>query len=128
MGQVAQAIVRVQSPLRLSEHSEPQPDVAVLHQRDDFYANAHPGPSDALLVVEVAETSAEIDREIKIPLFARAGIPEVWLVDIQAGIVEICRDPSPQGYRERQRFQRGQTLSPQGIPTARIPVEEILVQ
>ncbi len=121
-----EAIVRVQNPLRLSEHSEPQPDLAVLRPRHDFYATAHPSPPDALLVVEVAETSAGADREIKIPLYARSGVAEAWLIDLQAHVVEVHRDPSPQGYRDQHRFQRGQTLSPRAVPTVSIPVEQVL--
>jgi Uma2 family endonuclease len=75
-------IVRVQGPIRLDAHSEPQPDLSVLALRTDFYASAHPTPSNVLLVVEVAETSARYDRDIKIPLYARAAIPETWLVDL----------------------------------------------
>jgi len=93
------AIVRVQNPILLSEHSEPQPDLALLRPRRDFYAAGHPGPQDILLVVEVADTSAETDREIKLPLYARAGIPEVWVVALAETHVEAHRKPSPGGYR-----------------------------
>jgi Uma2 family endonuclease len=69
-------ILWVQNPIRLGARSEPQPDVALLRYRPDFYASAHPGPEDVLLVVEVAETSADADRSLKIPLYARYGIPK----------------------------------------------------
>ncbi|GIW50689.1 MAG: hypothetical protein KatS3mg081_0044 [Gemmatimonadales bacterium] len=91
------AIVDVQNPIRLSEYSEPQPDLALLKPRPDFYAAAHPGPEDVLLVVEVAETSADYDREVKIPLYARAGIPEVWLVDLAGAQIETFRQPAQGG-------------------------------
>jgi Uma2 family endonuclease len=68
--------VWVQNPIRLGERSEPQPDLALLRPRGDFYASGHPGPQDVLLVVEVAETSADADREVKVPLYARAGVLE----------------------------------------------------
>ncbi len=71
------AILWVQNPIRLGEHSEPQPDVALLSLRPDFYAQAHPGPQDVLLLVEVAETSPGDDREVKLFLYARAAISEV---------------------------------------------------
>ena len=70
------AIVRVQNPIRLSERSELQPDLALLRPRPDFYEHAHPGPADVVLVIEVAETSGDVDRLVKVPLYARAGIPE----------------------------------------------------
>jgi Uma2 family endonuclease len=76
------ANVLVQNPVRLSQYSEPQPDVALLRRRDDFYRERHPQRGDALLIIEVAATSLRFDRERKVPLYARHGIPEVWLVDL----------------------------------------------
>jgi len=78
------AIVSVQNPVRLDQYSELQPDIALLQPRDDFYRAAHPGPGDVLLIVEVSDASAAYDREIKLPLYARHGIPKVWLVDLAA--------------------------------------------
>ena len=95
---VGRAHVRVQNPILLGEHSEPQPDVTLLRRREDFYASSHPRPEDVLLVIEVAETSAAVEREVKAPLYARYGIPEVWVVDLAGGQVEVFRRPSPQGY------------------------------
>ncbi|NJN48119.1 MAG: Uma2 family endonuclease, partial [Candidatus Competibacteraceae bacterium] len=77
-----QAIVRIQSSLVLDDRSQPQPDVLVLRPREDFYRRAHPRPDDVLLLIEVADTSVRFDREVKIPLYARQGVPEVWLVDL----------------------------------------------
>lgn len=74
--------VRMQLPLRLDEFSEPEPDFAVLKWREDEYTAAHPTPADALLVIEVSQTSLRFDRKRKLPLYARHGIPEVWLVDL----------------------------------------------
>jgi len=78
------AIVSVQNPVRLSDLSEPEPDIALLKPRDDFYASAHPGPQDILLMVEVAQSSLDYDREIKLPLYARHGIAVTWLIDLDA--------------------------------------------
>ncbi len=83
------ATVGIQNPVVLDDFSEPQPDVAVLTYRADGYAARHPGPADVLLLIEVMVTSADIDRDVKIPLYARAGIPEVWLVDLDADAVEV---------------------------------------
>lgn len=110
------AIVRVQGPVRLDDHSEPQPDVALLKDRADYYAQAHPRPEDVLLVIEVAETSAEADREVKVPLYARAAIPEVWLVDLSGESIEVFQKASPQGYQEVRRVRRGDRLVPQAFP------------
>jgi len=119
-------IVRVQNPLRLSAHSEPQPDVALLRYRPDFYASAHPGPEDVLLVMEVAETSADADRSLKIPLYARYGIPEAWLVDLLEERIEIYRHLTPQGYRSLHIAHRGETVSPALIPSLTVAVDEVL--
>lgn len=95
MGAVAgRACVRVQNPVRLSKYSEPQPDLAVLRRRDDFYRERHPHPDDVLLIVEVAASSLRFDRKKKVPLYARHGIPEVWLVDL--GGQRLVRYRAPQ--------------------------------
>ena len=93
------AIVRVQSPIRLDEHSEPQPDLTLLQPRDDYYASAHPTPDDILLVVEVADESLSYDRSTKIPLYARHGIPAVWLINLQENAVEVYERPDAEGYQ-----------------------------
>ncbi len=72
----------VQNPVRLSQFSEPQPDLALLRRRDDFYRERHPRADDVLLIVEVAASSLRFDRKKKLPLYARHGIPEIWLVDL----------------------------------------------
>ena len=93
------ALVWTQNPVVLGETSEPQPDIALLGQRHDFYANALPGPTDVLLLIEVADTSIRYDRDIKMPLYARHGIPEVWLIDLESDSLMTYRDPSGNGYR-----------------------------
>jgi len=87
------AIVRVQSALRLDEYSEPQPDLSLLRPHDSFYRDRHAGAAEALLVVEVAMTSVRYDRSRKVPLYARLGVPEVWLFDLEAATLEIYRNP-----------------------------------
>jgi len=121
-----QAIVRVQNPIRLSERSEPQPDLALLRFRPDFYASSHPGPEDVLLVVEVAETSVNLDREIKLPLYARSGIVEAWLVDLAGQQLEVCLRPTARGYEEVQRVRRGARVRSQAFPDLDLGVDEIL--
>ena len=121
-----QAIVRVQNPVRLSERSEPQPDLALLRFRPDFYASSHPGPQDVLLVIEVAETSLELDREIKLPLYARSGIAEAWLVDLAGQQLEVCLRPTPRGYEEVRRVGRGARVRSQAFPDLDLGVDEIL--
>lgn len=120
------AIMRVQNPIRLSEYSEPQPDLALLRPRDDFYTQSHPTPADVLLVIEVAETSQRYDRDVKIPLYARYGIPEAWFVDLVEEAVYVYRQPSGGAYHEVQRLQRGDILNSQMLPELTLSVNAIL--
>jgi Uma2 family endonuclease len=120
------AILTVQNPVRLEQHNEPQPDIVLLRPRADFYRDHIPRPGDVLLIVEVAETSAALDRRVKLPLYARSGIPEVWLVDLGQETIGAYRDPSPDGYRTAQTFRRGERLSPGAFPELELAVAEIL--
>ncbi|TKB77979.1 MAG: Uma2 family endonuclease [Nitrospira sp.] len=120
------AIVSVQDPIRLSERSEPQPDLMLLKPRSDFYGQAHPGPADVLLLIEVAETSADSDRGVKLALYARAGISEVWLVDLERERVELYWNPAPGGYQESRTVGRGERLAPQALPDLDIAGEAVL--
>jgi len=95
------AIVSIQDPVRLNDLSEPEPDIALLKYRDDFYVEAHPGPSDILLIVEVANSSLSYDRDIKLPLYAQHNIPQVWLVDLNADELWIYSQPQHGSYQEK---------------------------
>jgi Uma2 family endonuclease len=119
------AIVAVQDPVVLSNLSEPQPDVALLKPRADFYATGHPQPQDILLLVEVADTTIESDRAIKIPLYASSGITDVWLVDVNQQVVEIFREPTDNSYQNIQKFQQGEIFV-QAFPNVSFAVEQIL--
>src|SRR5260370_36003429 len=81
--------VRVQNPVRLSDFSEPQPDIMLLKPRKDFYSNSHPAPEDVLVVIEVTDSSLNYDRNVKLPLCARAGIPEAWLMVLPKDVIEV---------------------------------------
>jgi Uma2 family endonuclease len=120
------AVVHVQNPVGLDSRSEPQPDIMLLRPRDDFYGTAHPGPEHAFLLVEVASTSLRHDRRRKLPLYARAGVPEVWIVNRQADAVEVFRGPSIKGYKEHETRRRGEQLAPLAFPDLRLPVSDIL--
>jgi Uma2 family endonuclease len=122
----SKAIVRTQNPIRLSNDSEPQPDIAVLRRRDDFYATGHPQPGDIFLVIEVADTTIEFDREIKIPTYAQEQIPVVWLVDLNAEVVNVFQEATAQGYRNSQRFQSGQMLTIPNFSEIQLGVDQIL--
>jgi len=120
------AIVRVQNPVRLGERSEPQPDLALLLPRADFYAYAHPGPDDVLLLVEVADTTVAWDRGTKVPLYGAAGIPQAWVVDLPAGCVHAYREPSPTGYREAKQALAGDSLTISALPGLSLVVADVL--
>jgi Uma2 family endonuclease len=119
-------ILSVQDPIHLGEHSEPQPDLALLKPRPDFYAQGHPTPQEVLLAIEVMESSAGYDREVKVPLYARVGISETWLVDVERGVIEVYREPSPEGYRQVHTRRRGEHLSPAAFPQFILMVDAVL--
>jgi Uma2 family endonuclease len=120
------AVVSVQNPVRLDDQSEPQPDLALLRPRADFYATGHPRPADVLLIVEVAETSGDYDRQVKLPLYARSGIPEAWLVDLQRDTVTSHRGPTADGYRTVQTLRRGEQVAPLAFSERALTVTAIL--
>ena len=120
------AYVRGQNPVRLSQHSQPQPDIAVVQRRDDYYVRGHPEPEDVLLLIEVSESSLPYDRDVKLPLYAAAGIAEVWIVALLPQVVEVYRAPSENGYGEKRTLRRGDTLSPLHLPEVALGVEEII--
>lgn len=120
------AIVAVQNPVRIAAHSEPQPDLALLRPRQDFYDTAHPAAADVLLVIEVIQSSEDYDREFKLPLYARAGIPELWLVDLQRGRIEVHQRPSGAKYRKATLLGAGDEISPHAFPQVSLKVKQIL--
>jgi Uma2 family endonuclease len=106
------AIVRVQSPIALSEHSAPEPDLTLLKPREDFYESSLPKPGDVLLVVEVSWSSLGYDHGTKLPLYARAGILEVWIVNLEEGKLEVYRRPQGNSYHQRLLFNTGEAARP----------------
>ncbi len=120
------AILQVQGAFRASDLSQPQPDVALVRPRDDFYAGGHPGPADLLLVVEVADTSLRFDRWTKLPAYAKAGVPETWIVDLNGGVVDVATDPSEQGYGRLVQVAPGDTLAPTAFPDITIAATRLL--
>jgi len=119
------AVVWPQNPLRLSEYSEPQPDITLLRPRDDFYRDAHPQAADVLLLIEVADTSIWSDRERKIPFYARHGIPEVWLVDVGNKSLESFRDPREGTYRDIRRIAAMDCVEALQLPGVQIDLSEL---
>ena len=119
-------IVSVQNPVHLNDFSEPEPDLAILRPREDFYSGSHPTPGDILLVVEVADASLEYDRRKKIPVYARNGVAEAWLADLVQPALVVHREPSPQGYRKVLKLRPGERVSPQDFPELVLEVSVLL--
>jgi Uma2 family endonuclease len=119
-------LIRVQNPIRLDDASEPEPDIALLKPRDDFYAREHPGPGDVLLVIEVSDTSVEYDVEVKLPLYARAGIQEAWLVDLTTETISVHSQPVSGGYRQTLRARRGESVKTGAVSGVEITAEDVL--
>lgn len=118
-------MVAVQDPLTLRPDSEPQPDLMLLRPRADFYENANPTPADTLLVIEICDTSLRYAQEIKVPLYAAQGVPEVWLLDLKQQRLQIYREPGADGYRVMLRPDPTEVVTPMLLPSLCIPVTEI---
>lgn len=110
------AFIWTQNPIVLSDHSEPQPDLAILKWRDDFYTDALPTPDDILLIIEVSDSTIAYDREVKSFLYAANGIPEMWLFDVNKKFIEGYSQPSASGYKRMQRYEQNDTLSMLVLP------------
>lgn len=120
------AVVSVQHPLRLVPRSEPEPDLVIARDRADFYASAHPTAADALLVVEVSDSSLRKDRRVKVPIYARQGVVEVWIVDLAGQRILVHTDPVEGVYRQIRSAGPGEQLSPLALPELTIGVDEVL--
>ncbi len=118
--------VSIQDPIRLAD-SEPEPDVALLQHRADYYLKAKPRPNDVLLVIEVADTTLDYDREVKGPMYAEAGIREYWIVNLVDDCLEVHRQPSPSAqFADVRTLLRGQTIDILALPGLVISVDDML--
>jgi Uma2 family endonuclease len=119
-------LVSIQNPIELGPRSEPEPDAALLRWRDDYYESGHPQPADVYLVIEVADSTVEFDREVKAPLYARSGIVEYWLIDLQTDAIAVHRQPTIAGYESIEAYQRGMTIAIAARPDLTFTVDQIL--
>jgi Uma2 family endonuclease len=110
------ALVWCQLPLHLGPRSEPEPDLMLLRPRADFYAQAHPGPADVLLLIEVSDSTLDYDRGVKLPLYARHGVTEVWIVDLDNNVVRFFRNGDGQAYTDITASE-----TPRATPVAALP-------
>lgn len=122
----AEYLFSIQNAVRINDFSAPEPDVAILRFRDDFYSTGKARPEDILLLIEVADTTAGSDRQFKIPLYARAAVPEVWLVNLPRKIVEVYSEPKNGKYRIIRKAGKNEILQPELLPGLKLKVAEIL--
>ncbi len=105
------AIVRIQNPITLNDHSEPEPDVLIAKLKDQGYKGGHPKAEEILLLVEVSDSSLEKDRQIKLPLYAKANIPEVWIVNLEETCIEIYSKPVNGSYTQQIIYKPQDTIN-----------------
>ena len=117
-------VLAPQNPVEISRFSEPQPDLSLSLPRADFYRSAHPLAHEVMLVIEVADSTVRWDRYVKMPMYARQGIAEAWLVEIPRRVVTVYRDPGPEGYGSSTEVARG-AVSPLCLPDLSLGIEEI---
>jgi Uma2 family endonuclease len=120
------ALVSVQDPIQLDEYSEVQPDVALLHPEKSAYMHHHPTPQDVYLIIEVSDSSLSFDRDVKLQFYAKAGIIEVWLVDLLSGCIEIYQEPSSFGYGVMRKKRGSDVIFPSVLPEISIAVEGVI--
>ncbi len=118
-------IIWNQYPLCIGEHNEPQPDLMLIRPPVKKHRQAHPTPEDVLLLVEISDTTLRKDREVKLPLYAKAGIEEVWIWNVLEKQIEVYREPNYLGYAVKSVMREGK-LAPAAFPDAEIDVEEWL--
>ena len=120
------SVVGVQDPVRLID-SEPEPDISVMRPRSDFYSTSHPQPPDILMIARVSDSSLDEDRNIKGPLYAEAGIPEYWIVNLIDECIEIHRGPQADGtYQDVRVLRRGEQAEIAALPGVSIAVDEVI--
>lgn len=120
------AIIRTQGSVRLGPQSEPEPDLVLLRPRADFYASTPATPADILLIVEVADSTIVTDREVKVPLYAAAEVPEVWLEDLGAQLLRVYREPVAGEYRQTLVLGYEASIAPLAFPDVTFTVAELL--
>lgn len=120
------AIVSIQNPLRLNNYNEPQPDIVVFKWRPDFYAAKPYTLEDALLVLEMSDATVAYDTKVKVPLYAKTGVPEVWIVNLRSNAILGFRDPSGNTYKTHSTFRSGHTIAALAFPDVVFPVEDFL--
>ena len=120
------AIVRVRGPVLMGEHSEPEPDLTLLRPSADYYREVAPAAADVLLIVEVSDSTQRYDRRFKVPLYARHGVPEVWVIDLENGLVHFHRGPSGDGYADISASEQPGVTPVAALPGVAIDLSGLL--
>jgi Uma2 family endonuclease len=118
-------IISIQNPIQLNDYSEPQPDIAILSPRDDYYINALATPDDVLLLIEIADSSLDYDRDEKLPRYAQAHISEVWVVDVNRQIIEQYTQPAQSEYTQIHKVLYGTTIAATTLPGVRLTTSQL---
>lgn len=119
------AFITSQSPLRISSYNEPEPDIMLLVPGDERYGNAHPGPADVLLLIEVSDTSLGYDRRVKLPLYGEAGIPEVWIIDLKGHRLFAYSQPQSGSYTLVRTVAYDQQIAPAAFPDLSLSLDDL---
>ena len=119
--------VLIQATVRLSERSAPEPDLALVKFREDDYSFAHAVPDDVLLIVEVADSSLNYDRDVKVHIYGQAAIPETWVLNLPGDCLERFAEPGPEGYAQHTTLRRGDKVTPVALPDMELAVEDLLL-
>jgi Uma2 family endonuclease len=121
-----QALVSIQNPVVLSRYTEPQPDVLLAHPRADYYSSKRISAEDTLLAIEISDTTIRYDRNRKMPLYAKASVPELWIENLPNDVILVFRDPGPKSYATALTFHRGESISLIAFPEVTFQVDELL--
>ena len=113
-------------PAHLNQYNEPQPDLLLLKHREDYYASKHPSPEDTLLLLEVSDTTLGFDLNVKIPIYAATGIPEVWIADLRKNIIRVFRNPEAGQYRTVLTFNADDALSVLAFPEVAFKASDLI--
>jgi Uma2 family endonuclease len=119
------AVVSVQDPVVLGDRSVPQPDLALLEPRADGYAAAHPTAANVLLAIEVADSTLSFDLGTKVPLYARAAVPEVWVIDVNEQAIRVYRDPTASGYKTSFTVTGQDNVASVALPDVHVVVSSL---
>ncbi|MBD2037130.1 Uma2 family endonuclease [Leptolyngbya sp. FACHB-321] len=122
---IGQALVRIQDPIRLGEYSEPEPDIAIVRLDSRKYIDHHPAPTEIFLLIEVADTTLAFDRGQKANLYAKAGIADYWILDVNDRQVYVLRAPTPEGYQQETVFGSDAVLAPLAFPGVDVSLQQL---